>query len=247
MRSRGVTTRTDRLDLIARLLRDQPGITAATIADTLGVSLRSVFRDLELLRERGYPVESARGRGGGLRLHRSYGLGRVLLSSEEALCTLLALAISEKVGMPMFASAATRARRRIVDAFPSHERKRIGPLRERIFVGTPASARVRASYAEPAATPSRDLQAAFVEERVVVARYAREDGSLSERLLEPHALVINWPAWYLVAFDHSRGSPRTFRLDRFQRVVPQPGTFRPRPADMVSDLIASGEVRLEAL
>ena len=247
MPRRGIATRSDRLELVARLLRDQPGVTAATVADTLGVSLRSVFRDLDVLRERGYPVESARGRGGGLRLHRSYGLGRVLLSSEEALCTLLALAISEKVGMPMFASAATRARRRIVDAFPTHERRRIAPLRERIFVGTPASARVRASYTEPAATPSRALQAAFVEERVVMARYTREDGSVSERLLEPHALVINWPAWYLVAYDHSREAPRTFRLDRFQRVVPQASTFRPRPNDMVRDLVASGEVRLETL
>lgn len=242
-----VASRSDRLDLVARLLRDKPGISAARIADTLRVSLRSVFRDLDLLRERGYPIESARGRGGGLRLHRSWGLGRVLLSSEEALCTLLALAISDKVGMPMFAAAAARARRRIVDAFPSHERRRIEPLRERIFVGTPASARVRASYGEPAAAPSRALQVAFVEERVVTAGYAREDGSLSERRLEPHALVINWPAWYLVAFDHSRAAPRTFRLDRFHRVQPQPDSFRPRPRDMVHDLVASGEVRLEAL
>lgn len=247
MPRRATATRSDRLDLVVRLLRDQPGLTASRIAGTLGVSLRSVFRDLDLLRERGYPIESARGRGGGLRLHRSYGLGRVLLSSEEALCTLLALAISEKVGMPMFASAATRARRRIVDAFPSHERRRIGPLRERIFVGTPASSRVRASYAEPAAAPSRALQAAFVEDRVVTAQYAREDGTVSERRLEPHALVINWPAWYLVAFDHSRSAPRTFRIDRFQRVVPQLDTFRPRPTDMVRDLVASGEVQLEAL
>lgn len=239
--------RSDRLDLVARLLRDQPGITAARIAEVMGVSLRSVFRDLELLRERGYPIESARGRGGGLRLHRSWGLGRVLLSSEEALGTLLALAISDKVGMPMFASATARARRRIVDAFPSHERRRIGPLRERIFIGTPASARVRASYAEPSAVPSRALQAAFVEERVVTARYAREDASVSERRLEPHALVINWPAWYLVAFDHSRAAPRTFRLDRFHRVQPLPETFRPRPRDMVQELVATGDVRLEAL
>ncbi len=242
-----ITSRSDRLDLVARLLRDQPGVTAARIAETLGVSLRSVFRDIDILRERGYPIESARGRGGGLRLHGGYGLGRVLLSSEEALCTLLALAISEKVKMPMFASAAARARRRIVDAFPSHERRRIAPLRERIFVGTPASSRVRDSYVEPSATPSRALQVAFVEERVLTARYAREDGSVSERRLEPHALVINWPAWYLIAFDHSRGAPRTFRLDRFQRVVPEASTFRPQPGEMVRELVESGEVQLEAL
>src|SRR5918999_306438 len=103
--------RIERLDLVSRLLRDRPGITASDVARTLGVSERSVFRDIEYLRERGYPIEGGRGRGGGLRIHSSWGLGRVLLTSEEALCTLLSLAITEKLGFPMFASEASRARR----------------------------------------------------------------------------------------------------------------------------------------
>src|SRR5687767_15270338 len=60
---------------------------------------------------------------------------------------------------------SSKARRKIVDAFPSAERRRIGPLRERIIFGQPASVRVRASYAAPAAAPMRTLQAAFVAER----------------------------------------------------------------------------------
>jgi predicted DNA-binding transcriptional regulator YafY len=238
-------SRADRLDLVARTLRDRPGLTAADLAEALGVSQRSIFRDLDTLRERGFPIEGSRGRGGGLRLHPNWGLGRVLLSHEEALCTLLSLAISEKVGMPMFAGATGRARRKIVDAFPMSERRRIAPLRERIFVGVPASARVRASYSDPEAAPSRALQAAFVAEQRVVADYMREDGEVSERTLEPHALVINWPAWYLVAFDLSRGASRTFRMDRFRRVHALPDTFRSRPSEMVSELLARPDVELQ--
>src|SRR5206468_595808 len=122
--------RIDRLDLLTRVLRDRPGITVAELARALAVSARSVFRDLDHLRDRGYPIEADRGRGGGVRLHASWGLGRVLLSSEEALSTLLSLAISEKLGFPMFAADVARARKKIVDAFPTTERKRIGPLRE---------------------------------------------------------------------------------------------------------------------
>ncbi|MGQ0639797.1 MAG: helix-turn-helix transcriptional regulator, partial [Gemmatimonadaceae bacterium] len=110
--------RIDRLDLLTRILRDRPGITASEVARELGVSVRSVFRDLAHLRDRGYPVEADRGRGGGMRLHSSWGLGKVLLSSEEALCTLLSLAISEKLRFPMFAAEVGRARKKIVDAFP---------------------------------------------------------------------------------------------------------------------------------
>jgi len=115
-------SRADRLDLLARVLRDRPGVTAGDLARELGVSVRSIFRDLDALRERGYPIESARGRGGGLRLRANWGLGRVLLSRDEALCTLLGLAVAEKLGFPMFAPEVARARRKIADAFPTAER-----------------------------------------------------------------------------------------------------------------------------
>lgn len=236
--------RLDRLDLLPRILRDRPGITAAELARDLGVSLRSVFRDLDHLRERGYPIESARGRGGGLRLHVKWGLGRVLLADDEALCALLALTVSERLGMPMFAPAVARARRKLASAFPEHERRRIAPLRERIFVGRPASRAVRESYRQPLAAITRPLQDAFVAERAIEAEYVRDDGTVTSRRLEPHALVINWPAWYLMAFDQSRGAPRTFRLDRFRDVRPLPTTFRPRPHQVMRELLDAPGVDL---
>ena len=130
--------RVDRLDLLLRVVRDRPGITVARIAEDLDVSVRSVFRDLRHLRERGYPIEADRGRGGGVRLHARWGLSKVMLSVEEALVTLLSLAIGEKLGLPIFAQDLAQARKRIVDAFPTQERRRIAPLRERILVGANA-------------------------------------------------------------------------------------------------------------
>lgn len=237
--------RADRLELLARLLGDRPGITARELAREFGLSIRTVFRDLDALRERGYPIDAERGRGGGLRLHPNWGLGRVLLSRDEALCTLLALAVAEKLEFPMFALDIARARRRIVDAFPTAQRRRLAPLRERIFVGAPASTAVRQSYATAATTPTRRLQVAFVEERIIRAAYAKEGGEPSVRRLEPHALVINWPAWYLMAWDHVRGGPRTFRLDRFRSVEPELATFRPKPREVVGELLASTGVVLD--
>ena len=237
--------RADRLDLLARVLGDRPGITSRELARELRLSPRTIFRDLDALRERGYPIEASRGRGGGLRLHPGWGLGRVLLSRDEALCTLLGLAIAEQLRFPMLAAELGRARRRLADAFPTAERRRIAPLRERIFIGDAASAQVRRSYAEPAPAPMRKLQLAFVEERVIRAEYAREGGEPSHRRLEPHALVINWPAWYLLAHDHLRGEPRTFRLDRFVAVEPERETFRPRARQLVREMLASTGVVLD--
>jgi predicted DNA-binding transcriptional regulator YafY len=124
------------------------------------------------------------------------------------------------------------------------ERRRIAPLRERIFIGEPASPAVRRSYGEPAALPMRQLQLAFVEERVVRAEYAKESGEPSDRRLEPHALVINWPAWYLMAYDHLRGQSRTFRLDRFLAVTIETETFRARPRQFLQELLSSSGVAL---
>lgn len=242
-----LASRLDRLDLVARLLRNRPGITARELARELGVSVRSVFRDLDQLRERGIPVESSRGRGGGLRVPARWGLGAVLLSRQEALCALLALAVTEKLGFPMFAGEVARARRRIADAFPESERRRIAPLRERIFVGLPASAAVRASYGAPDPGLMRRLQTAFVEQRVVQAMYAREDGAEAVRRLEPHALVINWPAWYLLAHDLTRDAGRTFRFDRFRAVEMQTATFTARPQDVARELLAHPDVHLDTV
>jgi predicted DNA-binding transcriptional regulator YafY len=236
--------RVDRLDLLARVMRDRPGVTAGELAEELGVSVRSVFRDLGALRDRGLPVESSRGRGGGLRLQGNWGLGRVLLGREEALCTLLGLAVAEKLGFPLFAAEVTRARRKIADAFPSAERRRLAPLRERIFVGQAASPAVRASYREPDPAVMRRLQAAFVESRVVSADYVREDGVRSARWLEPHALVINVPAWYLLARDLDRSATRTFRLDRFVAVVPDARTFNAMAPQIVREALESQGVAL---
>lgn len=241
-----VIPRVDRLDLLTRVLRDRPGITVAQLARELGISARSVFRDLDHLRGRGYPIEADRGRGGGVRLHASWGLGRVLLSSEEALCTLLSLAISEKLSFPMFASEVSRARKKIVDAFPSSERKKIAPLRERIFIGRPASATVRSSYVSPPVTAMRRLQVAFVREMTVRADYVKESGESSTRRVEPHAMLINWPAWYLLGFDHLRGEPRTFRFDRFRNVEVEDGApFRARPHEIAALMLGDYQARLE--
>lgn len=234
--------RVDRLDLLLRIVRDRPGVTATTLAEDLGVSVRSIFRDIRHLRERGYPLEADRGRGGGVRLHARWGLSKVMLSLEEALVTLLSLAIGEKLGLPMFAQELAQARKRIVDAFPAHERRRIAPLRERILVGGSASTAVRASYGEPDGRVMRTLQVAFVRERVVRADYVKENGERVSRRLEPHALLINWPAWYVLGFDLLRAQPRTFRFDRFESVEEETQIFRPRPRALAAAILGE-EIR----
>jgi len=83
--------RLERLDLLASRLKSGEPITVAEIADEFGVSTRTLFRDVDILRQRGLPIEADRGRGGGIRLHRHWGVGRLALSYREAVELLVSL------------------------------------------------------------------------------------------------------------------------------------------------------------
>ncbi len=239
--------RVDRLDLTLRVIRDRPGITARDLAAEFGVSERSVFRDLDHLRARGIPVEASRGRGGGLRVNSRWGVGNVFLSNEESLCLLLSLAIAEQAALPMFSAEVGRARKKIVDAFPQHERRKLGPLRERLLIGQNASAKVRASYGEPSAVAMRNLQLAFVNLKIIVVDYVNEKNQRRLRRLAPHVLLVNWPAWYLLAYDHGRGEARTFRLDRMLNVKVFHNYFTPRPREITESLVGAYGVPLRTV
>lgn len=77
-----------------------------------------------------------------------------------------------------------------------------------------------------------------MRERQVRADYVREDGRRAWRAIEPHAILINWPAWYLLGWDIERQGPRTFRFDRFHAVASAEGApFRPRPRDLAAEVL----------
>jgi len=240
-------SRADRLDLILRVIRDKPGITARDVASEFRVSERSVFRDLDHLRSRGIPIEGSRGRRGGLQVNRRWGVGNVVLSNEESSCLLVTLAIAEQTAMPMFSSEISSARKRIVDAFPRRDHRHLSALRDRIYIGKNASARVRASYREPAAAVMRDLERAFLTECSIACDYIKPGGKRpSLRRLDPHVLLINWPAWYLLARDYVLGEPRMFRLDRIVRIRGILEGFRPRPREIVATLLGAYGVPLKS-
>lgn len=131
----------------------------------------------------------------------------------------------------MFGGALGPARTRIVHAFPGAERQRLKGLRERVLIGPAASEQVKASYGTFDHEAARVLEAAFVRSRVIGMQYHKPEGDRILRTVEPHALLLNWPAWYLLTFDRARSDVRTFRLDRIGSVrmeAEEPSAARPR-------------------
>ena len=108
----------ERLERLLGLLASREHATGPALAAELGISLRTLRRDMARLTARGVPIEAERGRGGGVRVPARVGLGRLQLDHREALDLLLALAIGERVRSPLLLSSLKGLRQKIAMAFP---------------------------------------------------------------------------------------------------------------------------------
>jgi predicted DNA-binding transcriptional regulator YafY len=219
----------DRLDRALGLLASRPSWTAPALAAELGVCLRTVRRDLVRLAARGVAVESEGGRGGGVRVPARSGLGRVQLDVHEVLDLSLSLALAEKLRSPLLLSTVAGLRQKLAAAFPPEERARVSALRRRILVG-PTTLRTAASWRPPRPAVLRPIHEAFFQQRGLELTYCAQEVR-TVRVVEPHYLLLSWPAWYLLVWDHLREAVRALRVDRIEAAVVVAGTFRVRSVE----------------
>ncbi|MFA7324847.1 MAG: HTH domain-containing protein [Candidatus Nanopelagicales bacterium] len=227
-----------RLDALKDLLAAREFVSAAELATDLGVTVRTVHRDLAVLRDLGVPIEGGRGRGGGLWLEQGWSLGRVHLNESEALGLLLSLTIAQKVGSPLMLDDLRSITRKVAAAFAPAQARRILALRRRILIGTLASERTLETYQTPSAAVTRALLDAFVHRRTALVQYEDRNGLLTEREIEPQYLYYNLPIWYTLAWDRLRDDVRFLRIDRFHAISVLPEEFRLRRSEA---FLAAGE------
>ena len=202
------------MELLAVRLKQDAPCTVSDLAHELGVSERTISRDLSLMRDQGMQIDADRGRGGGVRLDRNWGVGRINLAYSEAVDLLISLAVAEQMNSPMFLANLDSVRRQLVASFSPAKRDTVEHLKSRILVGVTASTYVQAGTASPPKPVVQALHQAFTDQEMLEIRYQREDGETSKRIIEPHYLLLKYPVWYVVGFDHLRKAPRTFRCDR---------------------------------
>jgi predicted DNA-binding transcriptional regulator YafY len=228
-------TRTDagarlqRLDQIAAQLKQGTPCTIGDLAEQFQVSARTIARDLALMRAQGLPVEAERGRGGGVRLDRNWGVGRMALSYGEAVDLLISLAVAEQMNSPMFLANLGAVRRQLIASFSPEKRGRVEGLKSRILIGVTASTYVQAGVQSPPRRVVQALHQGFLDLEALEIGYRREDGAKSTRQIEPHYLLLKYPVWYVLAFDHLRDAPRSFRCDRILHAMRSGASFRLRP------------------
>jgi predicted DNA-binding transcriptional regulator YafY len=199
--------------------RDWPG---SELADRLGVSGRTIRRDVERLRELGYPVESMTGPAGGYQLRAGTAMPPLLLDDDEAIAIAVGLRTAAGASVTGIEETAVRALVKLEQVLPSNLRRRVQALqRSTVTLGMGGGPQVDPQCLTVIAAACRD------HERVRFAYQAR-DRTDTRREVEPHSLVNAGRRWYLVAWDCNRAAWRTFRVDRLSRPASTGVRFAPR-------------------
>jgi predicted DNA-binding transcriptional regulator YafY len=228
-----------RLLRLVSLLSARPSWTCEELAERMGVTGRTVRRDVARLRELGYGVESDPGPWGGYRLRPGHRVPPLVLDDEEAPAVAVGLREAAYSGVLGGDQAALSALLKLRQVLPPKVAERLGEM-DAAFVRTPRPD-------EPQIDPGtlRELaNACRGEERAELA-YRDRNGRATAREVDPYRLVHTGRRWYFVARDVTRDEWRTFRADRVARIRPIPGRAveladPPDAALLVSRSIAAG-------
>jgi predicted DNA-binding transcriptional regulator YafY len=206
------STRTLRLLSLLQNHRYWPG---AELAQRLGVSPRTLRRDIDRLRELGYPVRAQRGADGGYQLAAGAELPPLVVDDDEAVAVAVALRAAAASSGPegtedTVAEASVRALAKLSQVMPARLRGHVEAL---TAMTVPASWRPGGDAPPSPGTLTVAALACRDSERIRFG-YTAADGARTDRYVEPHRLVSLGGRWYLVGYDLTRLDWRTFRLDR---------------------------------
>ncbi|MGW9350929.1 helix-turn-helix transcriptional regulator [Nocardiopsis flavescens] len=227
------TTTSSRLLRLLSLLQTRKDWPGGELAERLEVSARTVRRDVDRLRELGYPIRATMGTGGGYQLGVGAALPPLLLDDEEAVAVAVGLRTAAQGGVRGIEETSVRALAKLLMVLPSRLRRRVealGGFTVPVPGGGPV---VDADVLALVAGVCRDGERLRFD-------YERHDGTVARRVTEPHRLVSRGRLWYLVAWDNERDDWRTFRVDRMRPLTPTGPRVPPRdpPAQGVAAYLA---------
>lgn len=241
-----MTVRATRLLELTDRLRAAAETTVPDLAAALGVSARTVRRDLAALRDRGLPITAQGGPAGGVRLEGARGVSAVHLGIEEVVALWLAVRLARAVATVPWSGRAEGALVKLLASLPAARARALRDLCARILVGPPASERTRAGLGPVAPELLRLYEEAVHAGVALDFGYRDRDGRATARTVEPHGLAIMPPVWYLLGRDTATMLPRMFRMDRMDRPALR-RSRRFRPDDGVVRALLTDEVAWEPL
>jgi len=209
----------------------------AELASRLQVSQRTLRRDIDRLRELGYPVQAQRGVTGGYQLAAGAALPPLLVDDEEAVALVVGLQAAAESAVEGIAESSVRALAKVVQVMPARLRRRVDALRAMTVPAGWGGARVGV---DPGVLTS--VAVACRDTERLRFGYTAATGQRTVRHVEPHRLVSLGRRWYLVGYDLDRQDWRSYRIDRIARPEGTGARFRPRelPAADAAAFVRAG-------
>jgi predicted DNA-binding transcriptional regulator YafY len=216
-----VEATTERVLRLLALLQQRPSWTAGELGDELGVTDRTVRRDVERLRAVGYPVHATVGVGGGYQLGAGTRLPPLLLDDDEAIATAVSLRLASGGTVAGAGEAALRALAKLDQVMPPRLRGEVRAVHGATETLLAPGVEIDPELLVTLARACRDAVR-------VRFQYVDRRRSERERTVEPVRMVTTGRRWYLMAWDVDRDGWRTFRLDRMREVTATARRFRAR-------------------
>lgn len=209
--------RAERLLSILMMLQRGHAVTAGELANRVGVSVRTIFRDIDALSGMGVPVYTEAGRGGGIRLIEGYTSDLTGLSSGEAEALAL-VASPAAVGVRELDTPARTALDKLAAAVPSMHQLRAQHARGRLLFDT------KPWFRSLDTSPYLDqLRTSIWKNECIEISYRRSTGEQKEYRVEPYALVVKVDTWYLIG--RVKREMRVFRISRLLGLTVTSETF----------------------
>lgn len=233
-----------RLLTILELLQARERVSGPELAARLEVSPRSVRRYITMLQDMGIPVEGERGRYGRYRLRPGYKLPPLMFSDDEAVALTVGLLLLRRSGGLVDVVTTEGAFAKLDRVLPGAVRGRVMALQDTLVL-EPHPAGLHAGPV-PVVEQLAVLSQGVKERRRVGLTYDK-GGRVTERTLDPYAVVQRGPLWHVVGYCHLRRDVRIFRVDRIVKLALQDETFWPPEPFDASDYIGRAFATIPAL
>jgi predicted DNA-binding transcriptional regulator YafY len=218
--------RADRLFQIVQLLRRRrTALTAARLAERLGVSERTIYRDIQDLVLAGTPIDGEAGVG--YRLRPEYDLPPLMFNRDEIHALVIGARIVSQAGDPQLARASESILAKVAAILPPD----LVPTLWGAHFYVPPVAGLRST------DTLRVIRGALADKRTLAMKYVDEQGRASARVVRPLGVFFWGRAWTLGAWCEQRSDFRHFRIDRITSAEPGE-TFTDEPGQTLRDLLS---------
>ena len=234
-----------RQDTIVRSLRRSGTSTIDALAEEVGASRRTILRDISALRDEGYVIHSDVGRGGGVQLDPQSMQSTAKLSVPEVFALLISVAAMRAAGNLPFSELADAGLAKIEKALPREKVRDLRAFLDCLHIGqlSPLQDLTDMGRMDPELLPT--FEAAFLGRHLIRFGYRDARGRNTTREVEPQAMLILPPLWYLVGWDQLRDDFRHFRMDRINNPETVPdSSFRRRHVPFEEDVCPYSELQM---